>query len=131
MADPTSRRAGERSRRPVMIVGMEHVRLGYDYLNDGDFDAYGSLLDPEAVLVRAGSPPVLGRAAIERFWRCRWPSVHEMSEIIEDDPMISAVGRMIVRPPSGVVDLRFRDVFTLSDYGLLLVHRAEYYCRRG
>ena len=114
------------------MIGMQHVRLGYDYLSRGDIDGYGSLLDADTVLLRDGRPPVSGRAAVERFWRSRPPVARHLDKIACADGGIVALGRMTGTTPGGcVVDLQFRDTFTLSDYGLLLVHRAKCHSRYG
>ena len=58
---------GPMANAVVAGVGVEHVRLSYDYLDRGDIDGFGSLLAPDAVLLRPGGRDVRGRAAIERW----------------------------------------------------------------
>ncbi|MEW1549580.1 nuclear transport factor 2 family protein [Streptomyces tsukubensis] len=86
--------------RLITDSGVDHVRLAYHYLDNGDVDGYLSLLDedtrPEA--------PALG---------CR----HDIDRIVASGDCVVAIGR--VSPQQ--VD--FVDVFTLSDDGMLRSRR--------
>ena len=51
----------------VTTVGIEHIRLSYEYLDRRDLDGYGSLFDDEAELCSPVAGVVRGRAGIESY----------------------------------------------------------------
>jgi ketosteroid isomerase-like protein len=115
-----------RSDRELVSAAMDHVRLSYCYLDDGDVDAYCSLFAEQAVLHRPGGRPVIGRTDLERFERhrlVRRPVRHSVREVFGSGRRVAAIGRFShSRAPAGDhdPDLDFADVFTVSDIGLLL-----------
>src|SRR5436190_2063112 len=44
----------------VTAAGVDHVRLSYAYLDEGDVDAYGSLFDEHAHVSRPDTPLTTG-----------------------------------------------------------------------
>lgn len=147
----------ERSRpaAPVTAAGIDHVRLWYHYLDVGDLDAYGSLLDEHAQLSRPDALPGNGRAQIlERQAELASSAVkHHIYKIIADDDAVAVMGRY-TPPPSAapsragteeideahgaddaedaddadeVEEVEFADFFTLTDKGLLLTCRRYYF----
>ena len=107
----------------VAGVGVEHVRLSYDYLDRGDIDGFGSLLAPEAVLLRPGGHVVRGRADIERWLASRVPGTSgnsTVSVVFATDDNVIAIGHHTGLDADGHVrDVEFTDVFTIAPNGLL------------
>jgi hypothetical protein len=84
---------------------MDHVRLSYCYLDDGDMDAYCSLFAEQA----AQTPRTTRRFR------------HLIHEVFGSGRRVAAIGR---RRPAGADDndgdIPFVDVFTVADNGLLI-----------
>jgi ketosteroid isomerase-like protein len=108
-----------------IAAAIDHVRLSYCYLDDGDIDAYCSLFTEQVVLRQPGTHPVSGRAELERAARLRRAGKfvrHLVFQVFESGSRITAVGRLNhLRPPAGDPDpdLDFIDVFSVADSGLL------------
>jgi hypothetical protein len=141
----------ERSRpaAPVTAAGIDHVRLWYHYLDVGDLDAYGSLLDEHAQLSRPDALPGNGREQIlERQAQLASSAVkHHIYKIIADDGAVAVMGRYTPPPSTAprhagtreindtdetddadeVEEVEFADFFTLTDKGLLLTCRRYYF----
>jgi hypothetical protein len=98
----------------VAAVGVDHVRLSYHYLDQGDLDGYESLFDPPQ------RDQVRGR-------RCsRWHGVHDLLAVFAADGRVVAVGRFSgVGRDGSDVDVAFVDVFSLSEHGLLVDQRCS------
>lgn len=117
--------APHRSDNYLTSVGMDHVRLSYCYLNDGDVDAYGSLFAEQAVLRQPGSRPVTGRHELERVERARQATRsvrHSILEVFGSGRRVAAIGTLSHRRPAPDhhdTELYFVDVFTVADNGLL------------
>jgi hypothetical protein len=116
----------------VTAVGIDHVRLAYHYLDTGDMDAYGSLLDENALLWRPDGAPGYGRAEILEVQAALTgpPVEHHIHKIIASGGVVAVTGRCTSLPgrtgmDAGGVD--FADIFTLTDEGLLLGCRRYYY----
>ncbi|MFI5982180.1 hypothetical protein ACIBEA_15000 [Streptomyces sp. NPDC051555] len=88
--------------RVITDSGVEHARLAYHYLDTGDLDGYGSLLDGGAGDAGAGR-------ALERF---ATGGTHEIHRIVADGDCVVVMGLSPERRA-------FVDVFTLSDEGML------------
>ncbi|HEV2777840.1 MAG TPA: nuclear transport factor 2 family protein [Actinophytocola sp.] len=89
-------------------VAMDHVRLSYCYLDDGDVDAYRSLFAEPA----AGRAPQADRS-------CR----HLIYEVFGSGRRVAAIGRRLSQQPVAgerATDVHFVDVFTVADNGLLV-----------
>jgi hypothetical protein len=121
--------AGYDARRSSLTsVGVDHVRLSYDYLDSGNLDAYGSLLDDEVHVRRPDGVQSRGRVQVQRLHAevTGPPGRHVLDRIIADGDSVVVTGRF-VRPDAPPVDVEFVDVFSLSDFGLLLGYRRYYY----
>ncbi|MDG9718415.1 nuclear transport factor 2 family protein [Streptomyces sp. DH24] len=93
--------------RVVTESGVDHVRLAYEYLDAGDVDGYGSLLDTDA----------LGTG----LERCRPPGIrHLITRIVADGYCVVVMGRLAPQ------HREFVDVFTLSAEGMLRSCRRYY-----
>ncbi|MCZ0978354.1 nuclear transport factor 2 family protein [Streptomyces diastatochromogenes] len=105
----------------VTAVGIDHVRLVYDYLDAGDLDSCASLLHDGVVLELPGLPPLRGRAAVlHTRLGCPAPRVrHAIDRVVGQDRSVIATGRHVVPGTEGD-DLRFVDVFTIADDGMVL-----------
>jgi ketosteroid isomerase-like protein len=104
---------------------MDHVRLSYYYLNDGDLDAYCSLFAEQAVVRQPGRRPVTGRQELERVERARRATRsvrHSIYEVFGSGRKVAALGLLTHRRHAGPAesDLPFVDVFTVADNGLLV-----------
>ncbi len=109
-------------------TGVDHVRLGYHYLDRGDTDGYGSLLDAGAVLEEPGRAPVCGRGAVAGVPRLRGRGEHDLRDVFAADGRVAAIGRF--RPGGGHVgEVDFADFYTLSEHGLLVNQRSFYFVR--
>jgi ketosteroid isomerase-like protein len=118
----------DRSRpaAPVTAAGVDHVRLSYHYLDNGDLDAYGSLLDENAQLSRPDGPPGHGREQIlEHQAELAWSAAeHHIYKIIAAGDAVAVMGRVRA---GRARDVEFADFFTLTDKGLLLTCRRYYF----
>jgi len=72
-------------------VGIDHVRLSYHYLDTGDIEAYGSLLDEHALMFQPNGAPGHGRAEIlEQQASLTGPPVkHQIYKIIAADDAVA------------------------------------------
>jgi hypothetical protein len=129
----------------VTAAGVDHVRLWYHYLDIGDLDAYGSLLDEHAQVSRPDAPPGHGRAEVleRQAALSRATAEHHIYKIIAADDAVAVMGRYL--SPSRAAPERdgggkeegkddgdgdhveFADFFTLTDKGLLLSCRRYYF----
>src|SRR5690349_13209873 len=95
-------------------AAIDHVRLSYCYLDEGDLDAYCSLFTEQVVLRQPGLHPVSGRDELERAARKRRAGKHfrhHLYEVFGSGQRVAAVGRLAhLHPPAADVD--FIDVFT-------------------
>jgi hypothetical protein len=111
----------------VEAAGVDHVRLGYQYLDHGDADGYESLLDAGAVLEEPGRDRVCGRMAVAGARRqLRGRGEHDVHDVFARQGRVAAIGRF--RPPGRVGDaVDFADIYTLSEHGLLVSQRSFYF----
>jgi hypothetical protein len=109
----------------VSAVGVDHVRLAYGYLDQGDADGYASLLDAGAVLEEPGRAPVCGRQAVAGARRARGRGEHDVRHVIAAGGRVAAIGRF--RPAGHGRAVDFADVYTLSEHGLLVSQRSYYF----
>jgi hypothetical protein len=93
--------------RVVTESGVDHVRLAYDYLDSGDVDGYGSLLDADALGtdLEQSRPPGIR---------------HLINRIVADGDCVVVMGRLAPQ------HREFVDVFTLSPEGMLRSCRRYY-----
>jgi ketosteroid isomerase-like protein len=98
-------------------VAMDHVRLSYCYLDEGDVDAYCSLFAEQAVHRQTGTTPVTGRTELERVERARkTPVRHSIHRLFATGRQVTAIG---LRHLYAQGDVHFIDIFTVADNGLL------------
>ncbi|MFI5621433.1 nuclear transport factor 2 family protein [Streptomyces sp. NPDC051567] len=103
-----SRHIGRVPPSPVVTdSGVDHVRLAYHYLDTGDFEGYGSLLDAGSLGVRDLERPAPGAR-------------HHITRIVADGDCVVAMGRLAPQ------QREFVDVFTLSAEGMLRACRRYY-----
>lgn len=116
---------GNRTLRTDGAVGIDHVRLGYDYLDRGDLDGYASLLAAGVVLDEPGQQLVRGREAVcgARRAGSRTGGVHTVHVVRAGAGWAIALGRFERRGRS----VEFADVFTISGSGLLLTQKCYYF----
>ncbi|RDI34864.1 nuclear transport factor 2 family protein [Lentzea flaviverrucosa] len=113
----------------TLAAGVDHVRLSYLYLDEGDLDAYASLLHEDMQVRTPDAPACHGRAAALHLARTT-TGTHELFKVIGDGHCVVAVGHY--SPPGTGQRLEprefdFADFFTLSDDSLLLSRRRFYY----
>ncbi|MFI9387409.1 nuclear transport factor 2 family protein [Kutzneria sp. NPDC052558] len=116
---------GDRQLRPsaaTTAAGLDHVRLSYAYLDEGEWDAYTSVLDEDMAVYGIGAGPALGRAEAVRAVG-GLAGRHEVHQVIGSGSCVVAIGRY----RGAVADVEFADVFTLSDRALLLSQRRFRY----
>jgi hypothetical protein len=116
----------------VTAAGVNHVRLWYHYLDIGDFDAYGSLLDENAQVCHPDAPPGNGRAQVleRQAVQARSTAEHHIYKIIAADDAVAVMGRYTPSRSARRRDadhVEFADFFTLTDKGLLLTCRRYYF----
>ncbi|NJQ05817.1 nuclear transport factor 2 family protein [Streptomyces lonarensis] len=112
----------------LTAVGVDHVRLSYHYLDAGDVEGYGSLLDENIEVAQPGSVHGNGRAEVLRSHGSpdRTPVRHRIHKIVADGDSVVALGRL-VRGPGTRVELDFVDHFTISPEGMLLSCRRYFH----
>jgi hypothetical protein len=123
-----SSHGGSRTRSAVATAaGVDHVRLSYHYLDIGDIDAYGSLLDEHVQVRRPDLAQGRGRAEVLRTHAqvAGPPARHQIFKVIAEGDGVAVTGRYT--RPAGKTDLDFVDVFTLTDEGMLLGYRRFYF----
>jgi ketosteroid isomerase-like protein len=106
----------------VTTVAMDHVRLSYCYLDDGDVEGYCSLFTEHAVLRQPGASPITGRDALERIERARQANYsvrHNIYQVFASGRRVAAIGRRRQLRAPYQADVHFVDVFTVDDNGLL------------
>jgi len=108
-------------------AGVDHVRLSYHYLNIGDIDGYGSLLDEHVQVQRPDMARGHGRTEVLRTHAqvAGPPARHQVFKVIADGDGVAVTGRYTSPPGKNALD--FVDVFTLTDEGMLLGYRRFYY----
>ncbi|MEU6024676.1 nuclear transport factor 2 family protein [Micromonospora sp. NPDC047134] len=118
---------GSLNHSAATAVGVDHVRLSYHYLNIGDIDGYGSLLDENVQVQRPDMAHGSGRNEVLRTHVrvAGPPSHHQIYKVIADGDGVAVTGRYTDLPGKRGQD--FVDVFTLTDEGMLLGYRRFYY----
>jgi hypothetical protein len=116
----------------VTSAGVTHVLLSYHYLDSGDIDGYGSLLDEHAQVNRPDLATAQGRTQVLGLHAdiAGPPAQHHIYKVIADGDAVVATGRFTAPSTRGgraAVDAEFVDVFTLSGKGMLLGYRRFYF----
>jgi ketosteroid isomerase-like protein len=117
----------------VVSAAVDHVRLGYHYLDVGDIDGYLSLCDEHVELRSPGALPVRGRDALERFEQRHRAAIgsvrHTVFDIVGSGRMVVAIGQLggTAHGDAGAAaaadPVVFVDVFTVSDDALITQRR--------
>ncbi|HEX5406006.1 MAG TPA: nuclear transport factor 2 family protein [Pseudonocardiaceae bacterium] len=109
----------------VTAAIADHARLSYLYLDDGDLDAYGSLLADNVRLLRPDLPNVVGRARVlaELAPIAGPPGRHRLYRVIADGDRVAAEGSYT---GPWRTDVDFVDIMTFSADGLML-DQCRYY----
>lgn len=109
----------------TLSAGVDHVRLSYLYLDEGDLDAYASLLHEDVQVRTPGLPACHNRADAVRL-ASTTGGTHELFKVIGEGHCVVAVGHY--SPPGAAPrEFDFADFFTLSEDSLLLSRRRFYY----
>ncbi|MFC4855950.1 nuclear transport factor 2 family protein [Actinophytocola glycyrrhizae] len=113
-------------------AGVDHVRLSYEYLDAGEFDAYGSLLHEDMQVSGFWDLPAHGRAAAVARARgaAGPPGHHQVHRVVAGGDCVVAIGRYVVPATTAApapAAVEFADVFTLSGDALLLGQRRFRY----
>jgi hypothetical protein len=116
----------------VTAAGVDHVRLWYHYLDIGDVDASGSLLDDYAQVWRPDAPPGHGRAQVldRHFEPTAAMADHHIYKLIAVQDSVAVTGRCSSprsAPSAERRQFEFADFFTITDRGLLLTCRRYYF----
>lgn len=109
----------------VTAAGIDHVRLSYVYLDQGDLDGYGSMFAPDAELIRPDEQVLRGQAQIEAYRSTRAGGRHTLDEIFAVDGKVAVTGRLVQRGR----EIGFADIFVLSEYGLLRSQKTYFFVR--
>jgi ketosteroid isomerase-like protein len=119
----------------VTAAAVDHVRLSYLYLDEGNLDAFGSLLDEDMQVKHPDAPEAHSRAEVLDLMAtiAGPPGHHELHKVIASGDCIAAMGHLVGRAAyqGEPLDIDFVDVFTISDRGLLLGKRRYYYTAPG
>ena len=109
----------------VSVIGLDHARLCYAYLNSGDIDGYTSLFDADAVVRRPGATPIHGRGALERSHQRR--GTYRLRNAFSSADLVAATGSFSPadRPDREVVE--FADIFTIGNSGLIVAQSTYYF----
>jgi hypothetical protein len=108
-------------------MGIEHVRLSYLYLDQGDIDGYLSLLHTDISLLLPGEGEIRGRehAGLFQARPERHAAGHLIHRVIGSGDWVAAEGRYVCGAGREGVD--FTEVFSLSEEGLLLSQKRYYF----
>jgi ketosteroid isomerase-like protein len=111
----------------VTAAGLDHVRLSYHYLDSGDIDGFGSLLDDDVQVTRPDTPQGFGRAEVLRMHSeiAGTSARHHIYKMVANGDCVAVMGRFTRTP--GASDVEFADFFTLSDEGMLMGYRRFYF----
>ncbi|KAB1928220.1 nuclear transport factor 2 family protein [Micromonospora noduli] len=128
MSEP-SLRAGEEqdvqvcaaARAPRTSEERETVSAYYRLVDAGDVGGLLQLFSVDAVYLRPGYQPIVGRAEIERFYREQRvirEGCHRIALLVDAAQAVAAHGEFVgVLRDGRHVQLRFADFFTFDDTG--------------
>ena len=120
-------RSGGRALSPsarVTVVGVEHARLLYLYLDRGDQDGCASLLDERVHVRFPGMSAVRGReGGVALAAGACGTGRHRVRGVIAEGVDMAVTG---VFQDGNEAEKDFVDIFTISDCGLLISWRRFY-----
>ena len=123
---------GDRARNAaVTAAGIDHVRLWYHYLDIGDLDACGSLLDENAQLSHPDAPPGHGRDQVVQRQAELAPrtSGHRIYKIVAADETVAVMGSYASSP--GAASPRGRGRPRAFDRDEALTRAMHLFWRKG
>ncbi|WP_027344913.1 nuclear transport factor 2 family protein [Hamadaea tsunoensis] len=114
----------------VAAIGIDHARLSYAYLNNGDIDSYVSLFEPDAVVRSPEAEPIRGRAALEVARTADAPGTRARyltQSVFASGNRVAVTGRLTRAVAAfGYQDVEFADIFTVGESGLF-VEQSRYF----
>jgi ketosteroid isomerase-like protein len=115
----------------VTAAGIDHVRLSYLYLDEGDIDGYLSLLHADVSLHLPARRALQGREQVGAFRALpgRLGGEHLIRDVTGSGDRIVAEGRYVSRETGEGVD--FTEVFELSTEGLIRSQKRYYFVEPG
>ena len=113
----------------VTAAGVDHVRLSYHYIDSGDIDGLGSLLDERASVERPDAPDGRGRSEVLRVHgELAGAGVrHRISRVVAQGDCVAVLGRFSRSAGPREAEVEFADFFTISPEGMLLSCRRFYF----
>jgi ketosteroid isomerase-like protein len=97
------------------------VRSYYRLVDSNDVDGLVALFEPDSTYHRPGYPPLVGRTALERFYRGERvidTGEHRLSTVVTDGDTTAVHGEFHgVLRDGRTVELRFADFFTFGPEG--------------
>jgi len=116
---------------PTTMTAVASITALYQAIDDNDVDALVTRFAPQASYWRPGYPPIIGRAALDLFYRrervIRCGS-HVVDSVLHNGDEIAVQGRFEGEMKTGQrIALRFADFFTLDSGGLLATRRTFFF----
>ncbi|RZU53270.1 ketosteroid isomerase-like protein [Krasilnikovia cinnamomea] len=109
---------------------MHPVRQYYDYVDRGDLSSLINLFAEEVIYHRPGYAPIVGRPALEEFYRQHRvieSGRHELTEVVEENDRVAVRGHFAGSLKDGRdVQVAFADFFRIDAEGLF-VRRDTYF----
>jgi hypothetical protein len=125
---PSAARTGSAA---VAAIGIDHARLTYAYLNNGDIDTYASLFDEAAVVRSPGRETIHGRAALEKAQADSGDGARTrfvVQNVFASGNRVAATGRLTRDIVScGYGDIEFADIFTIGESGLFVAQSTYFF----
>ncbi|SDM14630.1 nuclear transport factor 2 family protein [Nonomuraea jiangxiensis] len=109
----------------LAAAAIDHARLSYAYLNDGNLDAYASLFEHDAVWYRPDTT-VRGREELVRFQEKR-AGRFSVTEVISEGSGEHVVVLGRTTEPAFGAQVGVAEVFTVSGRGLFTSLRTFYF----
>jgi SnoaL-like domain len=129
--NPAADRVPRAPSAAITAVGIDHIRLHYLYLDNGDVDGYLSLLAMDAVLRLPGRPQLCGLEQIGAYRAAHGRAMgeHVLYDVFGSDDHLVAEGRLHL---GGVGrDMEFSETFRLNDDGLLRSQKIYFFVEPG
>jgi len=108
----------------VSVIGLDHARLCYAYLNSGDIDGYASLFAADAVVRHPGATPIRGRTALEHGRHPR--GTYHLRTAFSSADRVATIGCFVDDDPDQR-NVEFADIFTIGNSGLIVAQSTYYF----
>ncbi|GAA3463506.1 hypothetical protein GCM10018963_55190 [Saccharothrix longispora] len=120
---------GYPTRDVVTAVGVEHVRLSYEYLDRRDLDGYGSLFEvpAESRSAEVDASHVRAESGSYRVGGGDGGCSHVLEQVFCCSGRVVVVGRVV----RGERNVEFVDLFTLTEHGLLRSRKSYFFVEPG